>query len=73
LEFIPGSAESLAEAIQRLMDEPALHAKLVENGKASLGKYSWPLVAERTRSVYRSIIEEYERGYWKPTPQRDTP
>jgi 1,4-alpha-glucan branching enzyme len=70
LEFTPGSAESLAQAIQRLLDEPALCPRLVANGKASLGKYSWPLVAERTRSIYRSVMDEYERGVWKPSPAR---
>jgi len=73
LEFTPGSAESLAQALQRLLDEPALSPKLVENGKASLGKYSWPLVAERTRSIYRSVMDEYERGGWKPSPLRGRP
>ena len=70
LEFSPGSAESLANAIQRLMDEPALYPKIIKNGMASLEKYSWPLVAERTRAIYSSVMEEYEGGGWKPSRQR---
>lgn len=73
LEFTPGSAESLARAIQRLLDEPALFSKLVENGRGSLSKYSWPLVAEKTRAIYRSVIDEYEGGSWKPSPLRGRP
>jgi glycogen(starch) synthase len=70
LEFQPDSAESLANAIQSLLDEPTLCSKLVENGKASLRKYSWPIVAKKTLSIYRAIMEEYEKVSWKPSPAR---
>jgi glycogen(starch) synthase len=70
LEFTPGSAESLARAIRRLMDEPALHSKIVNNGKASLGKYSWSMVSERTRAIYSRVRDEYKGGGWKPSLQR---
>lgn len=70
LEFTPGSAESLAVAVQRLTGDQALYSKIVRNGKASLEKYSWPLVAERTRAIYGTVKEEYEKGQWKPSIQR---
>ncbi len=70
VEFTPGSAESLAKAILRLIDEPALYQKIVQNGKASLERYSWPMVAEQTRAIYSSVMDEYDRGRWKPSLQR---
>jgi glycosyltransferase involved in cell wall biosynthesis len=73
LKFTPGSAESLAKVVQLLLERPDLRPRLVENGRATLRKYSWSLVAEKTRSIYRSVADEYDQGTWKPSPTRSHP
>jgi glycogen(starch) synthase len=73
LKFTPGSAESLAKVVQRLLERPDLRPGLVENGRATLRKYSWSLVAEKTRSIYRTVADEYDQGAWKPSPTRSHP
>ncbi|MDI9644802.1 MAG: glycosyltransferase family 4 protein [Candidatus Verstraetearchaeota archaeon] len=66
LKFQSGSAESLAEAISRLLDDEKLRAIVVENAKARVKDFSWSKTTDETIKVYRRVLDEYGRGEWKP-------
>jgi glycogen(starch) synthase len=51
----PFDPEALARAIARTLDEGALRARLTRAGEARVRAYDWPLVADRYRSIYRSV------------------
>jgi glycosyltransferase involved in cell wall biosynthesis len=51
-------AAALAGALERLADEPALRERFGENGRArALERFDLGVVAERTRSLYRELLE----------------
>ena len=57
LVVTPGDTAELRHAIGRLLDEPALAARLGSNGRAkAIGEYSLGSLRERTLSVYRAEI-----------------
>ncbi len=57
LVVTPGDAAELRRAISRLLDEPALAARLGSNGRAkAIEEYSLGSLRERTLSVYRAAI-----------------
>src|SRR5256885_3578871 len=48
-----GDPSALAEALDRLLGNPALRSSLVERGRARVAShYAWPVVAARTRDLY---------------------
>ena len=48
---------ALAQALDRLLGNPALHASLVERGRARVAShYAWPVVAARTRGLYTQAV-----------------
>jgi len=50
-------AHDLARAIQRLVDDPELRARLGRNGRARVERhFSWQAVAQRTLALYRSLV-----------------
>jgi glycosyltransferase involved in cell wall biosynthesis len=51
----PFDPDALAAAIARTLDEVALRARLSRAGEARVRAFDWPLVAERYRSIYRSV------------------
>lgn len=51
----PFDADALAAAIARTLEESALRERLTRAGEARVRAYDWPLVADRYRSIYRSI------------------
>jgi glycosyltransferase involved in cell wall biosynthesis len=55
-----GSAVSLAEAIGRLLADPALGAKMGASGKAR-GCWSWDAVARRLEEVYSTYSKDQRR------------
>jgi alpha-1,3-rhamnosyl/mannosyltransferase len=52
----PGSRESIARAIQSILDEPALRERLKEAGLRRAGSFSWRRTAEATLDAYRSVL-----------------
>jgi glycosyltransferase involved in cell wall biosynthesis len=51
-----GDVNSLAEAMIRVLCEPALAARIGENAKIKVREYSWEKIAKRTEKVYQSAI-----------------
>jgi glycosyltransferase involved in cell wall biosynthesis len=57
----PESPSALAAAIQQLLDEPQLRARLREAAVPSIAGHEWPRVAERYVEVYRSVVAASRR------------
>lgn len=52
-----GYARALAEAIQRIVDDPELRDRLGRNGRARVEQqFSWAAIARRTLELYRSLV-----------------
>lgn len=52
-----GYARALAEAIQRIVDDPELRNRLGRNGRARVEQqFSWAAIAQRTLELYRSLV-----------------
>jgi len=51
----PFDADALAATIARTLDEDALRERLVHAGEARVRAFDWPLVADRYRTIYRSV------------------
>jgi len=54
--FSPESADSLVEAICRILDDAALRARLVHLGIERARLFSWDDAARRTLSLYREVL-----------------
>ncbi|MDI9609378.1 MAG: glycosyltransferase family 4 protein [Candidatus Verstraetearchaeota archaeon] len=66
LKFQSGSAEELARAIVRILEDEGLRAKLVENAKSRASEFSWDTTAEQTLELYKRVLDEYNANDWKP-------
>jgi glycosyltransferase involved in cell wall biosynthesis len=51
-----GNARALGEALLRLLDDPALRARLAADGPVRAGAFSWGRAAERTVEVYERVL-----------------
>lgn len=61
LKFTPGDAQSLADAIIRVLRDDELRMKLTKDAANLLGeKYSWTNISRKTEEVYRRAAKEYE-------------
>ena len=54
--FETGSAEDLAAAAGRLLDEPARRARLSAAAAAAVRDYDWPVVAKDVVQVYEAVV-----------------
>jgi phosphatidyl-myo-inositol alpha-mannosyltransferase len=54
--FPAGSAEGLAEAAGRLLDQPGLRAKVSAAASAAVRAYDWPVVARDIVAVYEAVV-----------------
>jgi glycosyltransferase involved in cell wall biosynthesis len=52
----PTSAEELAEALRRVLNDDALHARLVAAGHARAARFTWARAAGATADVYREVL-----------------
>jgi glycosyltransferase involved in cell wall biosynthesis len=52
----PLDPAGIADAIQAVTESPSLREKLVQEGRAQLGRYSWRRMAEETREVYARAV-----------------
>ena len=55
------SPESIATALIRLLQDVSLRNELGQNGQQRAQKHTWPRIAQRLSSVYRSVLEDAER------------
>jgi glycosyltransferase involved in cell wall biosynthesis len=62
-EFVePTSIESIAEALRRVLNDPARQVELSHQGLAQSSRYSWAVAAEQTRAVYRQVANSLNTG-----------
>jgi glycosyltransferase involved in cell wall biosynthesis len=67
LAVAPGDASALAQAVERVIDDPALAARLGAAGVARVNRlFTWRRTAERTVDWYRTILDGPSAG----TPPR---
>jgi len=52
----PGDEAQMAEALARLLDNPALRRQMAARGRVAAEGYAWPLIADRVLSVYESAL-----------------
>jgi glycosyltransferase involved in cell wall biosynthesis len=57
LFFDPEHPEELAESIIRVLKDEFLRKDLVQRGDQRVEDFSWELTAEKTLSIYRSLVE----------------
>ena len=55
--FPTGDADSLAEALAALLDDPDRRTRLAARGRDAVAAFDWPAVAERVVEVYVMAIE----------------
>lgn len=55
-EFVePTSVESIAEALQHVLNDPARQAELRQRGLLHSSRFRWEAAAEQTRALYRQV------------------
>ena len=52
----PRDADGLADALRRVIDDPALHERLVAAGSARAAQFTWARAAVATAGVYREAL-----------------
>lgn len=52
----PKDSDALAQAIQQLIDNPALREQLIKQAKISVQQYAWDTVAKRVLSYYERMM-----------------
>jgi glycosyltransferase involved in cell wall biosynthesis len=52
----PHSSQSIAAAMQRLLDDERMREELSNRGRAQAAQFTWRRCAERTRDVYRAVL-----------------
>ena len=57
-----GNPVLLADRICRVMEEPAERKKLVKAALAKVQQFSWPQIAQKILSVYRSLPAGFGKG-----------
>ena len=54
----PEESEPLAEALLRLLDQPALRRRMAKRGRQRAELYSWPRVSQQVLSYYERLLHE---------------
>jgi glycosyltransferase involved in cell wall biosynthesis len=58
LQFAPRDVEAARAQIERLLDDQALRADLIERGRTVARSLTWDATARATADVYREVLEE---------------
>ncbi len=65
VKVYPNNTESLSWGINRILQDDSYGEQLRENAyKKILEKYDWNKIAQQTRHVYESILDEYSKSSW---------
>ncbi|MFW6162366.1 MAG: glycosyltransferase family 4 protein [Planctomycetota bacterium] len=49
--------EALADALRRVLDDPALRETMIDEGRRTAARFTWSRTAELTRAVYHEALE----------------
>ncbi|HEY4227218.1 MAG TPA: glycosyltransferase family 4 protein [Candidatus Limnocylindrales bacterium] len=72
LAYTPGRLDELADAIERLMDDPALGARIGEAGRVWVStERRWADNGPRFREVYRRVLEDWNRRHGSTSTKAD--
>lgn len=67
LKVYPDNSDSIADGINRILGDKGLADHLVSNAREIIEKvYNWDIIAEKTKSVYGRVMNEYKSNNWKP-------
>lgn len=53
----PDAPDQLAEAMQRVLDNPSLQAEMREKGRQQAARFTWAETAHRTIAVYEQVLQ----------------
>lgn len=56
--FDPTNVDDIADAIDRVLGDRGLRAKLIHRGAKQFEKYSWKRMAEQTLAIYNKALED---------------
>jgi glycosyltransferase involved in cell wall biosynthesis len=67
-KVFPGNADSVAWGTTRVLLDSG-YAKWIRTNayQKALEVYDWAKIAKQTKEFYERVLEEYDRGSWKPT------
>jgi glycosyltransferase involved in cell wall biosynthesis len=57
----PFDKVAVAEVLGRLLSDKHLRRSLADAGRARVGEFAWPVVAERYRELYASAVNGVDR------------
>jgi hypothetical protein len=69
----PKNSTALAAALERLVVDPALRARLGAAGQARAHDYTWERVTKRLAEYYTEILERRGATGWRSTAARQSP
>lgn len=72
---IQRDAQEIALKLDRILNDPTLHARLRENGLATAQNYSWEKIAKQYLNLFNELLAERARrvqGFTLPTPSIST-
>jgi glycosyltransferase involved in cell wall biosynthesis len=58
----PQDSAGLTQALERLLDDPALRARLRAQGLARARQFTWEAAARQTLAVYERVLAQREAG-----------
>lgn len=58
----PHDADAFADALERVLSDPAAAATLAERGRRRAGEFSWEQTARRTLAVYQAVAQAARDG-----------
>lgn len=66
MKCYPGSADSLADNIISILNDPSLRERLIRNGfEKVMNKYSWDAIAKQTEEVIQEVINQSREVNWQ--------
>jgi glycosyltransferase involved in cell wall biosynthesis/acetyltransferase-like isoleucine patch superfamily enzyme len=62
LRVPPRDTAALADALRQVLSDPALAARLAEDGRAKAAARSWPRIAALHAQMYAEVVDRADRG-----------
>lgn len=73
VKVFAGNPDSLAWGITRVLTDEAYANTIRTNACRKVKeRYDWDRIAQKTKTIYESILAEYSKSFWAPKIQQDT-